>query len=319
MMLALLLLPLAHAGSVHADQARIYARQGYPADALAEVEAGLADPNPADALELYAIGVDAAYALGDIDRVLRWSQQAADRAVSPEAHEQWQARHDAVAAAWGWVRVTGSRGGVQLEAAEPVLDPDQKRVAAGIVTRAASARGGELRVALPVGAWRVDGRAVQVVAGETAEVATVAPARRMHARLGPGVQAAIGDRLAVAPVLEGGVDAALGPCTLGAAVRWAPEPRVSAAGVPELALDAGGAALWVGAPLRPVTELVVQPALGLRAAWIPGDGGGRWGIGPAARLAVGAAGAVPVGVAVDGAWWPGAGGGALALGVYVGR
>lgn len=318
MMLALLWFPLAHAGSVHADQARIYARQHYYADALAEAAAGLAEPSPADALELYAIGVDAAWELGDIDRVLQWSQQAADLAVDPALHDAWQARHDTVASSWGWVRVASPGRGVRLEPGEPVLDPEQKRVAAVIARRAED--GGDGRYALPAGLWRVDGQPVTVPAGGTVDVAGGDDRRGLALRAGAGVEARTGEAAwTAAPAVDLGADLRLGAWTLGASARWAPQGWVDAGGGRMSALDAGSAALWFGAALRAADGLELLPSVGVGASRLQGPDGAGWGVGPTARLAVGCTGAVPVGVAIDAAWWPGADTTAVSLGAYVGR
>ena len=219
MMLVSLWISHALAGSVHADQARIFLKRRYFDEALAEVNAGLADPNTGDALELYAIGVDAAWEIGDIDRVLVWSQQAADLALNDDAHAGWQARHDAVAASWGWVDLNRAKAPkhIAIEPAAPVFDPEQKRIAAALLLRLQGQAALPERIPLPVGEWRVDG------ARSKATKAQLTSLVRVLRLFGDGRIRGLGEPLP-APVGEGSAAAYIASCV--------PEPSGPGDGAP---------------------------------------------------------------------------------------
>lgn len=254
----LVVVAAAQASSVHVDQARIDLRRRFYDEVIAEVQAGLLEPG-GDSFELYALGTDAAWEIGDIDRVLRWSGQAAGLALNADLHDAWQARHDNVASGWGWVVVAGpqlgARSSLAVDSVSPVFDPEQKRIAAVICQRVHAVTTLPVRVALPVGRWMVNGAAVTVVAGETGslelspdqvglvglralrlEVAVGAevPTGAQLARSGPGV--------AVGVALSGPV----GPLRVGGQARWMPASFVSDGGHPYWSPWAGAAGLALG-------------------------------------------------------------------------
>lgn len=311
----LLIVAPAYAGSVHVDQARIFLRRHYYADAMAEVEAGLADPATSDALDLYAIGVDAAWELGEIDRVLTWSQQAADLALGGDARDAWQGRHDTVAATWGWLRVAPRDGRaastrLQVEPAAPVLDPEQKRIANVVALRAHDPVSMPARLPLPAGAWRVNGVAVTVTAGEVTPVvlsadqlgvAGLAALQTLRLDVSVGAQVLGGAKVAGSgPTGALGLDLAgpVGRALLGGGLTWAPQAYVSAQGHRYASPWAGSADLHVGVDLPVAGALAFRPAAGATAQLVEGLPVGcdcglgapttlyvpAWAVGPAVQL-----------------------------------
>ncbi len=337
MMPLLALVGLAHAGSIHVDQARIFLRRHYYADAMAEVELGLADPATADALDLYAIGVDAAWELGEIDRVLSWSQQASDLALGGDAHDAWQGRHDTVAATWGWLRVAprdgrGSSTRLQVEPATPVLDPEQKRIANVIALRAHDPTSLPARLALPTGDWLINGVAVTVTPGEVTPLALsaeqlglagLAALQTLRLDVSASAQVLAGAKVAGSgPTGALGLDLTgpLGRALLGGGVTWAPQAYVSAQGHRYASPWAGSANLHVGADLPVAGAIAFRPGVGLAAQLVEGlpvpceCGLGApttlyvpgWAVGPAAQVGVewrqaGRSSATAFGVRVEGA------------------
>jgi hypothetical protein len=312
MMLAWLWIPYAAAGSVHADQARIFVKRRYFDEALAEVSAGLADPTTADALELYAIGVDAAWEVGDIDRVLLWSQQAADLALNDDAHAGWQARHDSVASSWGWLtlNLAASPKRIAIEPASPVFDPEQKRIAALILLRLQGQPALPDRIPLPAGEWRVNGAPAVVVSGATT---TVAPPegkpKGPRVEIGSAGLLLLGERVrgfspSVGPTL--GVSAATGRIRVGGLVRWSPQARLTDDAQLQTAWLAGSAGLNAALSIPLSGAIALSPAVGVEADLLGKSDANRWvaGAGPAAQLALewrGASGAT-LGITVGGCW-----------------
>lgn len=339
----LLFIGAARAGSVHVDQARIFLHRHYYADAMTEVEAGLADPAIADALDLYAIGVDAAWELGDIDRVLTWSQQAADLALGGDVHDAWQARHDTVAASWGWVRVSGPRGfattPLQVEPAAPILDPEQKRISRVIALRVHDPTALPARIPLPAGGWRVNGEAITVEPGATVGLtllpgelglAGLAALQTLRVEVAVGTQLLLGERVAhLSPtgVLQLDLTGPVGPLLLGGGIGWAPQPYGTALGHRYASPFAGSAVVHLGGDLPIAGALAVRPALGVQGALLQGIGIScgcgdaiapgtalyvpAWTAGPVAALGVewrqaGRSSATAIGVRVEGAMLMGA-------------
>lgn len=315
MMLVSLWISHALAGSVHADQARIFLKRRYFDEALAEVNAGLADPNTGDALELYAIGVDAAWEIGDIDRVLVWSQQAADLALNDDAHAGWQARHDAVAASWGWVDLNRAKAPkhIAIEPAAPVFDPEQKRIAAALLLRLQGQAALPERIPLPVGEWRVDGAPVVIVAGATTSVAeTEGQTQRLRVDIGSAGLLLIGERVQEFSPTVGvtlGLSGPTGPIRMGGVVRWGPQARLTAEAQPTTAWLAGSAGLTAALPVPIGREVVLLPTLGVEADLLGESNVSLllWGAGPAAQLALEWRGQTraALGVTIGGCWLTG--------------
>jgi len=328
---------LAHAGSIHVDQARIFLRRHYYAEAMTEVEAGLADPATSDALDLYAIGVDAAWELGEIDRVLAWSQQAADLALGADTHDAWQGRHDTVAATWGWLRV-GPKDGraastrLQVEPAAPVLDPEQKRIANVIVLRAHDPTSMPARIALPAGAWLVNGVAVTVTPGDVTPLvlsadqlglAGLAALQTLRVDVSIGAQVLGGAKVSASGptgALSVDLTGPLGRVLVGGGVTWAPQAYVTAQGHRYASPWAGAANLLVGADLPVAGALAFRPGVGATGQLVEGLPVGcdcglgapttlyvpAWAVGPDVRLGVewrqaGRASATALGVRAEGA------------------
>ncbi len=314
---ALALVGVARAGSIHVDQASIFLHRGYFSDAVAEVDAGLADPSSGDAFALYSIGVDAAWELGDIDHVLVWSAQAADLALDADAHDAWQARHDTVAATWGWVVVAGpvARAALDLAPETPVVDPEQKRIAAAVAQRLQAPQALPTRVALPAGAWRVNGATVTVIAGQTAKVTLAGDAAGLGglgALRALRIQGEIGVEFVASPsaagrggtfavTLDGPLAASAGALRLAGSLRWAPVAYVTDEGRAVVSpwAGAGGIALALERPLA--SGLAVRAQFGGDVTLIEGvprmcpttacGGAARlylpaWGVGPAGEVAI---------------------------------
>ncbi len=282
----LVLFGTAYAGSVHVEQARIFLRQRYYAEAMVEVEAGLADPATPDALDLYTLGVDAAWELGEIDRVLTWSQQAADLALGGDTHDAWQGRHDMVAATWGWVLVRGPRSTpaapLRLEPTAPLLDPEQKRIARVIAGRTHDPVLLPARIPLPAGSWLVNGEVVSVEPGQAASL-TLSPdevglvglgaLQALRFDLSFGVQLLEGARvshLVPTGVLALDVTGSIGPLLAGAGATWAPQPYVSDQGHRYFSPYAGSVNLHFGGELPVGGALAIRPAVGVEGAMLEG-------------------------------------------------
>lgn len=318
---------VAQARSVHADQARIELRRHYYKDAIAEVQAGLLDP-AGDAFELYTLGVDAAWEIGDIDRVLQWSGQAAALALNADAHDAWQARHDSVASGWGWVVVggpqLGTRSSLEVDPVSPVFDPEQKRIAAVICQRVHSVAALPVRLPLPVGPWTINGAAVTVLAGESVPVVLSADEvglvglRALRVEVALGAEVPAGAQLArsgPAGIVGLALSGPLGRLRLGGQVRWTPTSYVSDGGHAYWSPWAGAAGLTLGvdAPVpggltlrgRAGPEVVLSEGVRVDCLektcaasvfYVP-----AWGIGPSLEVGVEAAqGALTVGVALGG-------------------
>lgn len=317
MMLAWLWIPSALAGSVHADQARIFLKRRYYDEALAEVTTGLADPTTADALDLYAIGVDAAWEVGDIDRVLVWSQQAADLTLNDDAHAGWQARHDAVAASWGWVTLSRATPGnrapanrITVEPVSPVFDPEQKRIAAVVLLRLHDQNPPQARIALPTGEWRINGVSAVVVAGATTSVAPPEnPKTGLRVDIGSAGLLLVGDGVRGYSPSVGvtlGISAPVGPIRVGGVARWSPQARVTSDAQQETAWLTGSAGLNASLLVPIASGVSLLPGVGVEADLLgPADVGGQtWGAGPAAQLALEWRGptSTALGITVGGCW-----------------
>ncbi len=276
----------AWAATVHEDQAKIFLRRRYFDEALVEVQAGLADPT-ADAFGLYTVGTDAAWELGNIDLVLLWSQQAADLTMNPDLHDAWQARHDVVAATWGWVQVVGPRpdgvSPLQIEAAGAVLDPDQKRISNAVALALRDRTPLPARVSLPIGAWKVNGVPVTVRAGEVSEVslsaeqlglAGLATLQTVRVEVALGAQLWTGaeqvERLPPTGTIQVTVSGPLGPLLLGGTARWAPQSYVSDRGQAFERPFAGGIGLVIGGDLPLAGAIAIRPGLGVEGALLQG-------------------------------------------------
>ena len=332
MMLAWLWIPSALAGSVHADQARIFLKRRYYDEALAEVTTGLADPTTADALDFYAIGVDAAWEVGDIDRVLLWSQQAADLTLNDDAHAGWQARHDAVAASWGWVTLSRATPGkrITVEPASPVFDPEQKRIAAVVLLRLHDQNPPQARIPLPTGEWRINGVSAVVIAGATTSVSAPEGSKvRLRVDIGSAGLLLLGDGVRGFTPSVGvtlGISAPVGPIRIGGVARWSPQGRVTSDAQQETAWLAGSAGLNASLSVPIASGVSLLPGVAVEADLLgPADAGGQtWGAGPAAQLALEWRGrtSTALGITVGGCWITGADEpfptGGLRFGAYLG-
>lgn len=215
----------------HLAQAELFVRRGWMEDADLELRAGLALPDGQQSHALHWLAAQVAWELLDAERAGKMAARAAALAQDDARREEATALAESYAAGFGVVEVgaphEGMRSRLQIEAEDPIFDPEVKRY----VNRLALARREQtalpVRLALPVGRWRINGEPVTVEPGST--TALPLPMRALGARglaalqvtrveLGVGVGLLMGPwtaAMAPAPAAQVGLTQPIGPVLLG--------------------------------------------------------------------------------------------------------
>ncbi|MCK6507047.1 hypothetical protein L6R53_27345 [Myxococcota bacterium] len=270
----------------HLAQAELFARRGWLEDADQELAAGLALPAGQESFGLHWLAAQVAWERLDAERAGQMAARAAELAPDEARREEARALAESYAAGFGVVEVTaphaGMRSRLQIEAVEPIFDPEVKRY----VNRLALARREQtalpVRLALPVGSWWINGVQVQVSPGET--TALPLPMKALGARglaalqvtrleLGLGVGLVAGPATAAmtpAPAAQVGLTQPLGPVLLGLFGGGRLDGYVAAHGGAQGPAPTWEAGLRVGRELVLAGPLSFRPSLQYRLGPVAG-------------------------------------------------
>lgn len=295
-MIGLLLAGLAFAADHrdHVDQARLFARREWYADAEAELERAVALPDG-------ELDPEAWYLLAMVRRQLADHDGARDAADRARLHARTADEAAAAAALLDWLdrfgtlRIEGVRATrVALEAKGPLLDPELERWVRRVAERARRPDALPLELDLPAGSYTVNGSAVDLRAGEVRALALAPTATdRIQLDVRTSVSTLFGpaaSHLLPSPSVGVGAWIAVGgpwvvglEGDVGLQVWQAPTSSLYAAP----AAWSGGAR--VGLDAVRADPFVLRPALGWRVAQVGGlpltcgpDGGCHVGTGAAA-------------------------------------
>lgn len=270
----------------HLAQAQFFAKRGWSADALGEIEAALATPEGALSWEAHWLGARLAWDLCDLDRALALGRRAADLAPDPAAAEAPASFVAGLERDMGWAVLDapypGMTSRLQLELTGLLFDPELQDYTDRLATRLRDRTPLPVRVGLPAGSYLVNGRELVVPAGGEARLAlpmeaigrrglTQLQVARLELAAGTGLWFGerTGDLLPAArgslgftlpagqvllgPVFEGALQSYLADESVRAGVGWAAGARI-------------GTEVFLGGPLA------VRPSLLLRYGQIPGIG-----------------------------------------------
>jgi hypothetical protein len=281
----------------HLDQARFFVKKQWYEDARKELEAAVALPDGRIDPEAWYLLATVRYELCDVEGARAAAARAHSYSRDDEQLQLAATLNAFLAEQFGIVEVrapyAGLTGSLSIEAEGPLLDPNLKLY----VERLRKLHGGKIlfpvRVALPVGPWKVNGRSVTVEPNgnlvlemDAAEIAggRAATAQLAKAELGLGMGFWLGEDVEnVAPGLQAELSLSqpVGPLVIGALWGWSPASWDTIDGSHASSLAAWSGGVRVGFELG-ADHLLVRPSLGWRYAYVPGieractDDAGGW-------------------------------------------
>lgn len=268
----------------HLDQARFFLKRGWTTDALDELETAVATEDGRVDPEVWWLLAQVRLELGDLAGAEAAAESAHSNARTDEQLHAASALAGFLRETFGTVHVDSDPGGLttrlELSVPESFLDP---AIGAYVERLAAThlEEGSRLPVdlQLPLGAYTVNGQAVEVSANTTSEIRLtpdelLAPSAsqlwRGHFGIGTtslaGISTAHGP---LGPSLEAGVRRLAGPISFSAEVAWRPQAHARADVAPVYAASGSALTMKMGAPIASGLG-VWTPALGYRIAAVPG-------------------------------------------------
>ncbi len=269
----------------HVAQARQFLKNGWLRDAAAEIDAALALPDGVASPDVAVVGARVFFALRDLDRCLPLARRAADLAPTEAARAEADAWVGLLEASYGWVEVRAPiadlASRLQLEADGPVLDPEHRTWVDAVALELRARSRLPVRVALPAGAYRINGQRVQI--DPLATAALELPLSALGARglaalqvarveLGVGVDAPFGPSvrgLSPGPFAELGLTQPAGPVLVGIVGSFGARGHRTPEG-PETRAAAWSVGARVGREFAIGGPLNVRPTVGVRYANVPG-------------------------------------------------
>ena len=268
--------------SYHINQAKLFIKKGWTADALRELEAAQeADP---EGFEAFWLAAQLHYDLMDARAAWEAAEQAAENGEGDEKSSAAQLR-DFLKSTYGELTIEGpyeaAASILQLEPTGPILDPELKRWIDKIALELRARTLLPITVTVPAGDYTVNGQSVTVVASKERDVTLsnddlgakgLAKLLVPRIEIGTGVGVLFSDRVSnLQPSIETqlGFTQPFGRLIFGAMVDYS---------VRSYQIDGGTASnpRAAGAGLRFGTELMVggplafRPSIGYRFALVPG-------------------------------------------------
>ncbi len=273
MLLSLLPLCLADDAAVqhHLEQARVFYKKQWYADATAELEAGLAeDP---DAADLWWLAAQVAFTGLQAEEAIYYATGAIATAPTLARRDEAIVFRDRLRQNFGFIDVLSGREGlkkkIELTPTFLQLDPDLASWTSQL--QAELARGLELpaQLSLPVGTYSLGGQKVEVQAGIHQELRLGTPERApAWLDLSLGLSAAGGTW--PGPELGAAIGLPLRWLWLNLGGYWGLGAYASPTGDPVYDLRSGGPVLGLGTDLAHIGALRLHPSLKLGLLWVPG-------------------------------------------------
>jgi hypothetical protein len=270
------------ADTAHLDQARLFYRRGWYADAESELETALSSPEAADAREIHALLAQVRLQRCDIEgarksaaQALRLSQIEGDVAAA-------SAFVDFLDAQFGRVvvrsRQEGLRSHVRIEPLDPVYDAELQAYTHRIQAQLERAVDLPLTLHLPVGRWQINGHEVTIATtGTTEQVLETSGIgglwQTLELDLGFGLGAWFGPDVRgqfPAPSFEAALRVPVGPIAVSGLFDVEPRRYLRDDGTIAPAVTAGMLGAKVGVEAPGVSSLVVRGAAGYRVGTVPG-------------------------------------------------
>lgn len=281
-MIALVLCEIAIAEDGLLDQARFYVKKQFWDDAVTELDRVTATLEGRIDPEAWFLLAQARYQLGDLEG----AQQAAQRSHSyARTDGQLQAAagfESFLTEQFGVVLVKapydGLVGTLDVELTSTLFDPEQKVWLARVEKRIAGKQTLPVRVGLPLGTYKINGRDVEVIPGKTIEVVlgpgelSTGVTQLARAEVAVGIGAWLGaDVEGLLPAIETqlALSQPAGPLIFGLMVDWSPRALVDISDAIVPVTQGFSAGIRVGVEARG-PALVFRPSVGYRYARIPG-------------------------------------------------
>lgn len=264
----------------HLDQAALFLRRGWTADAIAELERAVAHPDGRLDPDAWHLLATTRLSIADVGGARLAAEQALTHARTADEAARGEELVRYLAEGFGELRLTGPADGpgarVELELRSLVLDARAQEIADAI--RELGRRKAPLprRFTVPAGTWAVDGVELEIPANDTVNVAArpggvAGWIDRAEIELGTGLAGVQGvDGLLPGPLAHAAIGWTVGPIELAATGAWAPRPHRRRDGVVATEPGGGGVGLRLGLPVPELAPWVVRPALTARLVWVPG-------------------------------------------------
>ncbi|MCB9762929.1 MAG: hypothetical protein H6739_24220 [Alphaproteobacteria bacterium] len=270
----------------HVAQAKLFVKKGWYTDARTELEAAVATPAGQTSYDAHWLLAQVCYELREAEAAANFARTAASLAESPDDAARAAGLADTIDTTFGVVVIQAPYEGVQsrllLESESVIIDPELKRFVDDIALAWTKPQALPVRVALPVGDYRIQGAPVSVQPGSAQTLpldmselgsAGFAALQVTRVELATGVGALMGSRVAnLRPSLE--LQVALTQPVKGwlVGVTWDYSVRsYSVAGHGTRTHPASFAAgVRLGRELMISGPLALRPAVGYRYGLVPG-------------------------------------------------
>ncbi|HND33275.1 MAG TPA: tetratricopeptide repeat protein [Myxococcota bacterium] len=273
MLLTLASLCLADDAAVqhHLEQARVFFKKQWYADAAAELETGLA-ANP-DAAELWWLAAQVALARLHAEEAIYYATGAIATAPTASRRDEAIAFRDRLRQNFGFIDIESGRAGLKkkLTLTPSFLQLDPELAAWTSQVQAEVAKGLELpaELSLPVGSYSLGGQTVEVRAGLHQELRLGTP-DKAPPWLDLGLGLAAGGSGWPGPELGVAIGLPLRWLWLNLGGSWGPAVYASPTGGPVYDLRAGGPVVGLGTDLVHLGVLRLHPSVKLGLLWVPG-------------------------------------------------
>lgn len=282
------LIPVAEAAEVddRINQARVFVRNGWHADAIAELQAAVATDAGASSYEAHKMLAMVLREQRMMEEAARWARVAAQLAMNPADAEEMERIAGEIDATYGVAVITapysGMTSALTIERTSPLLDPQLRSHIEVLAERHSTPSPLPARLALPEGSYTINSQVVEVKAGE--ESSTQLPIGAIESRGLTALQVSrlefgIGTGVLVSPdvlnlrpglEMEVAVTQPIGAWLVGASFDWSRRSFSVVGSATEeapLAFDVGariGREVMLGGPLA------LRASLGYRYGSLPG-------------------------------------------------
>jgi hypothetical protein len=255
----------------HLEQARVFFKKQWYADAASELEAGLAeDP---DAAELWWLAAQVAFARLHAEDAIYYATGAIATAPTATRRDEAIAFRDRLRQNFGFIDVSSGRAGIKkkltLTPSFLQLDPELAAWTARVQAEVAKGLALPAELALPVGSYSLGGQTVEVQAGLHQELRLGTP-ERAPAWLDVAVGMAAAGGGWPGPELGAAIGLPLRWLWLNLGGSWGPAIYSGPTGSPVYDLRSGGPVIGLGTDLVHLGALRLHPSVKLGLLWVPG-------------------------------------------------
>lgn len=277
------------ASSSHAvDQAKLFMRKGWHADARDELLLALTSPEGSQSFEVHWLLAQVLYELLEVGRAIEHARVAAGLTEDPDQQASCWQLVDFYESTFGAVNVIGPQNGIssrlQLELTSTLFDPELKRFISRKTLELTETSKLPLVVWLPAGSYLINGHEVAIRAGDEATLQLpisalgsrgMAALQVMRLELGGGFGVLLGQRVSnMHPSAEAHLSFTqpLGRLLLGATIDKSFRSYEVEGYEPGRDFASFGGGLRLGTELLLGGPLAFRPFLGYRHGLLPGVG-----------------------------------------------